>query len=179
MSTPPQPRFTVRLAQVSEASSIAKLGAHVFTVNAGDSLEQHELDDFIANSYTTTAVVKDLEDSARDIVVATDMDGQIIGFAYLRRQSSEPCIDDVPSKAELQRLYVHPLAQGKGVGRSLVTRVEGMAREQGFANMWLGVWQKNTRAITAYENWGYRLVGTHDFVIGPRTNTDNVMLKSL
>ncbi|KAH8657736.1 acyl-CoA N-acyltransferase [Xylariales sp. PMI_506] len=184
MSSPPQSPITVRPASVSEALEIAELGAHVFTVTGGSSIPPRELEAFLASSYTRAAVTKDLEDSHKDIIVATDANERILGFAYLNRAStsssnSEACIATVQDKAELQRLYVHPSVQGQGIGRQLASRVEDVARERGFKNVWLGVWQENQRAIKAYERWGYRHVGTHDFVIGTLTNTDLVMLKHL
>lgn len=80
---------------------------------------------------------------------------------------------------ELQRIYVHPDSHGAGVGKTLEKAIESMAKEQGFENLWLGVWEENPRAIRAYEKWGYKQVGDHDFTIGSIVQTDHIMVKSL
>jgi ribosomal protein S18 acetylase RimI-like enzyme len=169
----------VRKAQLADAASIAELGAHIFTITFGHSVQPHELQMFLDESYTIEAITKDIEDENRDVIVCAGPKGEVLGFAYLTRGSSEPCLDDVPDKVELQRIYVHPSAHGKGVGQLLADTIQKMAREQGFKNIWLGVWQENFRAIKAYQKWGFKEVGEHDFVVGTVVQTDHVMLKAL
>ncbi|TIA42121.1 acetyltransferase [Aureobasidium pullulans] len=111
--------------------------------------------------------------------VVTDVEDQILGFALLTRGPPEPCIQDIPKQVELQRIYLHPSAQGRGVGKLLASSVEKEAKEQGFENLWLAVYEKNQKAIQIYEKLGFKTVGTHDFVIGKETQTDLVMLKPL
>ncbi|RSL48644.1 hypothetical protein CEP54_012814 [Fusarium duplospermum] len=170
---------TVRLASVKDAGRIAELGAHVFTMTFGHSVEPHELEAFLEESYTPSAIMKDIYDDNKDVIVATDGNDRILGFAYLTQGSTEPCVQHVEKTVELQRIYVHPSAHGEGVGRALERAIENMAQEQGFKNIWLGVWEENPRAIKAYEKWGYAQVGDHDFVIGTVVQTDNIMLKAL
>ncbi|KAM5350676.1 hypothetical protein ACJ41O_007181 [Fusarium nematophilum] len=171
--------FSIRPAQLSDSRPIADLGAHVFSVTFGHSVQPHELDAFLQESYTEAAVRKDILDADKDVIIATDAEDKILGFAYLTRGSSEPCVDEMENKVELQRIYVHPSAHGKGVGRALAVKVEDMARAQGFKNIWLGVWEENVKAMRAYEKWGYERVGDHDFVIGSVVQTDYIMLKAL
>jgi ribosomal protein S18 acetylase RimI-like enzyme len=45
--------------------------------------------------------------------------------------------------------------------------------------MWLGVWEENARAIAFYAKWGFRRVGTHEFVFGGKTYDDLVMERSI
>ncbi|KAH6983825.1 acyl-CoA N-acyltransferase [Ilyonectria destructans] len=170
---------TIRDACAADATAIAELGSHVFTATFAHSVQPHELQQFLEESYTTAAVAKDMEDPSRDIIVATSPDDEIIGFAYLTRGSSEPCIADVKNTVELQRIYVRPSAQGQGIGGLLAHKLESMAREQGFEKIWLGVWEENHKAIRAYQKWGYEQVGDHDFAIGPVIQTDYIMLKDL
>ncbi|KZV74126.1 acyl-CoA N-acyltransferase [Peniophora sp. CONT] len=179
LSNPPKAPH-IRAASAADAVAISQLGAHVFSVTFGHSVPPHELQAFLDKDYSTAAITADLENPSKDTIVATDDDGNdIIAFAILTRGTSEPCLDDVPNKVELQRIYVHPHAHGKGLGGTLAQALEEMAREQGFANIWLGVWEENHAAQKAYEKWGYRRVGSHDFVIGSVVQTDYIMLKSL
>lgn len=177
-SSTPNP-ITIRDAQISDAQTIAELGAHVFSETFAHSVQPHELEAFLEESYTTSAIRKDLQDTTRDVIVAADADDKIVGFAYLTRDTSEPCIADVEDKVELQRIYVDTSTHGKGIGGMLAGRIEEMAREQGFKNIWLGVWEENDKARRAYERWGYRQVGDHDFVVGTVVQTDHILLKRL
>lgn len=175
-----QPPFTVRLALKSDAATIAEIGVHVFTISFGHAIDPQSLATYLKNEYSTEAIENDIDDLSRTLLVSVDQNGQVIGFGYLTRGSDDPCLAHVSQKAELQRIYVNSSAQGKGVGSLLAKSLESLAREQGFTNLWLGVWEENTSAIRAYERWGYQIVGEHDFEIGSDTiHRDLIMLKSL
>ncbi|KAF5986305.1 gnat family protein acetyltransferase [Fusarium coicis] len=169
----------IKPATLTDAPRIAELGAHVFSITFGHSVEPHELDAFLEESYTETSIVNDLNDPNKDVIMATNSDDGVLGFAYLTRGSSEPCVENMEKTVELQRIYVHPDSDGAGVGKALEKAIESMAKEQGFKSLWLGVWEENPRAIRAYEKWGYKRVGEHDFTIGSVVQTDYIMVKSL
>ncbi|KAK7747210.1 hypothetical protein SLS62_009152 [Diatrype stigma] len=105
-----------------------------------------DLKTYLDESYSVTAIAKDIADPNKDMIVATGLEDAIVGFALLTRGTSEPCIDDLESKIELQRIYVHPSYHGKGIGNLLANRLEDMARAQGFKHIWLGVWEENYKA---------------------------------
>ncbi|KAI8270167.1 Dityrosine transporter 1 [Colletotrichum sp. SAR11_239] len=174
-----RPNIDIRPATLDDAKTIAELGAHVFSVTFGHSVEPHELQAFLDESYSIEAVTKDLKDTNKDTILATDAAGDILGFAMLTRGSTEPCVADLEGIVELQRIYLYPKAHGTGTGKALADKLEDMARKQGFKNIWLGVWEENFRARKAYEKWGYKAVGTHDFVVGSVVQTDDILVKEL
>ncbi|TDZ36443.1 putative N-acetyltransferase [Colletotrichum trifolii] len=174
-----RPNISIRAATVDDVKAIAELGADVFSVTFGHSVEPHELQAFLDESYSVEAVAKDLADPNRDTILATDDAGDLVGFAMLTRGSAEPCVAHLEAVVELQRIYLYPKAHGTGTGKMLADRLEDMARDQGFKNIWLGVWEENLRARKAYEKWGYRAVGTHDFVVGSVVQTDDILVKQL
>jgi ribosomal protein S18 acetylase RimI-like enzyme len=49
------------------------------------------------------------------------------------------------------------------------------AKERGYDSIWLGVWEKNQRAIDFYRRWGFEEVGTHTFKLGTDPQNDFVM----
>jgi ribosomal protein S18 acetylase RimI-like enzyme len=171
--------FNVRKATPKDAQAVAELGTHVFTVTFGPNLQPADLQAYLEENYSIEATTKEIENLQKDMIVVTDAEEQILGFALLTRGPPEPCIKDVPRQVELQRIYLHPSAQGRGVGKLLASSVEEEARQQGFENLWLAVYEKNFKAIQIYEKLGFKTVGTHDFVIGKEVQTDLVMLKSL
>ena len=50
------------------------------------------------------------------------------------------------------------------------------ARSAGDGHLWLGVWERNARAIRFYAKAGFVDVGSHDFVLGTDRQTDRVMV---
>ncbi|KAL5350435.1 hypothetical protein ACLOAV_004003 [Pseudogymnoascus australis] len=179
MAPTSQQSVNISKANTKDVATVAKLGAHVFSVTFGHSVPANELQSFLEDSYSIAATENDLKNPMKDMVVASNQDGTVLGFALLTRGSSEPCISHVESTIELQRIYVDPAHHGKGVGKLLANRLEDMARSQGFRHIWLGVWEENHNAQRMYEKLGYRRVGSHDFTIGEIVQTDYIMIKEL
>ncbi|KFY50183.1 hypothetical protein V496_09544 [Pseudogymnoascus sp. VKM F-4515 (FW-2607)] len=179
MAPTSQQSVNISKANTKDVATVAKLGAHVFSVTFGHSVPANELQSFLEDSYSIAATENDLKNPMKDMVVASNQDGTVLGFALLTRGSSEPCISHVESTIELQRIYVDPAHHGKGVGKLLANNLEDMARSQGFKHIWLGVWEENHNAQRMYEKLGYRRVGSHDFTIGEIVQTDYIMIKEL
>jgi ribosomal protein S18 acetylase RimI-like enzyme len=49
----------------------------------------------------------------------------------------------------------------------------------GGRTVWLGVYDRNVRAVAFYERQGFRQVGTREFEFGGRIYVDPVMARSL
>ena len=49
------------------------------------------------------------------------------------------------------------------------------AKQRGYDSLWLGVWEKNPRAIEFYKKWGFREVGSHVFMVGDDPQKDYIM----
>jgi ribosomal protein S18 acetylase RimI-like enzyme len=80
---------------------------------------------------------------------------------------------------EIARIYAVSSSIGKGVGSQLMTECLRAARERGKQLVWLGVWEKNERAIQFYTRWGFEKFGEHVFMLGNDAQTDFLMKKLL
>jgi ribosomal protein S18 acetylase RimI-like enzyme len=179
MSIPQSSPTNIRKATHKDAQAIAELGTHVFTIILGPDLPPADLQAYLSANYSISATASEIENPDKDMLVATSTPDTILGFALMTRGPPGPCIKDIPKQVQLQRLYIQPSAQGQGIGKSLVARIGEEAKKQGFENLWLGVYEKNYRAINVYERLGFTRVGTHEFVTGKEVQLDLIMLKSL
>lgn len=57
--------FQIRKARIDDATSIAKLGAHMFTATFGHPVPPNELQAYLNKDYTTAAITKELEDPTK------------------------------------------------------------------------------------------------------------------
>ena len=80
-----------------------------------------------------------------------------------------------PTPVELERLYVRREAIGHGVGAAIMQSCFDEAARAGYETLWLGVWERNQRAITFYRRWGFEEIGSHVFVLGADRQTDRLM----
>jgi len=205
-ATTTDPSFTIRQATIEDASSIADLGAKVFSTTFGFSIPPNDLNSFLQQAYTTEAIKEEIQCPKKHIFVAcstpessrnngageptanshapdnqatTTTQGKIIGFAQLTEGTTEPCLSHVSGAVELQRLYVSTTHHGRGVGRRLASEVEALARKLAYKAIWLGVWEGNFKAQKVYEGLGFAKFGDHEFKMGKCIQMDWIMCKDL
>jgi ribosomal protein S18 acetylase RimI-like enzyme len=68
---------------------------------------------------------------------------------------------------------------GRGVARQLMAAVFAAARGRSAQTLWLGVWEKNLRALAFYRKFGFVDVGSHQFVLGTDVQTDRLMVRDI
>jgi ribosomal protein S18 acetylase RimI-like enzyme len=73
---------------------------------------------------------------------------------------------------ELERIYVLKSYQGNSIGKMILNKVVHLATENKVDFLWLGVWEKNSKAIKFYKNNGFKKIGTHHYYIGNDKQTD-------
>ena len=102
----------------------------------------------------------------------------LAGNLKLNEAPSQTDINDL-SSLEIERIYVTREFQGEGLGRYLMEQAITIATERKKEYAWLGVWEKNEKAIRFYKKNGFYEIGTHTFVMGEDVQTDYVMRKDL
>ncbi len=103
---------------------------------------------------------------------------ELCGYLKLNETPSQTDLNDAQS-LELERIYVDEKFQGKGFGRVLMEQAIKISRERKKVYIWLGVWEKNEKAIDFYQKNGFYKIGTHPFMMGEEEQTDFIMRKDL
>lgn len=75
------------------------------------------------------------------------LDGAPVGAVTLQRLTADT--------AEMNRLFVHAAARGRGVGRALVERLIERARELGYRRLVLSTVRRFVAAVTLYRSLGF------------------------
>lgn len=95
---------------------------------------------------------------------------------YLKLNVADAQTEDMGEDAlEIERIYLLKEFQGKGLGKALYLHALEVARSMDKMSIWLGVWEKNTKAIRFYERLGFSHVSSHDFWMGDDRQTDLIM----
>ncbi len=173
----PVPEMSVivrRLAATDDdARLLAELGERFFVDAFGAMNDPEDLRLFLATTYSPAIQLSELRDAARAAWVA-EADGSVVGYAMIRRESTSPPVA-AARPAELQRIYADSSWHGRGVGKALLDACVARARDWSCDVLWLGVWERNPRAIAFYEKQGFRRVGEQRFVVGTDSQHDHVM----
>jgi ribosomal protein S18 acetylase RimI-like enzyme len=104
--------------------------------------------------------------------------GELAGYIKLNESPSQTDINDTKS-LEIERIYVAKEFQGRGLGNALMNEAVELAQKRNKLYIWLGVWEKNERAVLFYKKNGFYKVGTHSFFMGEEEQTDFIMRKDL
>ena len=167
----------VRRGVPDDAARLAALAARTFSEAFGADNRPSDLAAHVEASYGVRQQTGELID--RDyITLLAEVDGELAAFAQLRRGEVPSCVRS-DAAVELMRFYVDARWHGRGVAQRLMQHVREGARELGARELWLGVWERNPRAIAFYAKCGFRDVGTKDFFVGPDRQTDRVMVAQL
>lgn len=104
--------------------------------------------------------------------------GTLIGYAQLLWGEAPDFISS-GNPGEIQRLYVGDDWHGKGVAQGLMDACMDEMRKRGSDIVWLGVWERNPRAVAFYKKRGFIEVGEHVFSFGGEPQRDIVMARSI
>jgi ribosomal protein S18 acetylase RimI-like enzyme len=123
--------------------------------------------------YSETLQLSEILDPAVKTLVC-ESDGELVGFAQLCGGPGPECLG-AQQPVEIQRLYVSHTWQGRGVAQKLMATAIEFAEMRGADQIWLGVWERNPRAIAFYKKCGFAEVGEHTFLLGSDPQRDIVM----
>lgn len=145
----------IRLATLTDLEAIARL--HVASWDASFSQFAPEIVKARGDQYPKRLA------SWRDILsgddtftyVAVDND-EIIGFG----QGSDVDTDwDLPQyDGEINRLYIAPNTQGRGIGKALINQVATTLQQQGKKSIVVAAWTINKPARAVYEHLGGQFI---------------------
>ena len=102
------------------------------------------------------------------------LDTHAIGYLKLNQNQAQTELR-VAEGMELERIYVVEAFQGRGYGLGILRKVQEIALRLDKRFVWLGVWEKNKKAIRFYQRYGFSKFGTHPYYIGTDEQTDWLM----
>jgi ribosomal protein S18 acetylase RimI-like enzyme len=104
----------------------------------------------VRDLYTVDTAAAMWRRSPLDQVLVSDVDSR--GVLGVTRFGPDP---DAPAAGHVFSLYVHPSAQGLGLGRELLTAAAGRLRADGFTEATLWVFAANASARGFYAGQGW------------------------
>jgi ribosomal protein S18 acetylase RimI-like enzyme len=174
--------LTLREANREDAWLIADLSRQTFYDTFAAANRAEDMEKFLREQFTRGRLMLEVGAPGNTFLIAY-LDEAVVGYVKLRA-SRPPAALGSSSALEIARLYAVKEAIGKGVGAALMQASLQRAEAAGMEKVWLGVWEKNERAIAFYERWGFRPFGETDFLLGDDLQRDwllqrDVLLKDV
>lgn len=169
--------MTLRLATPADAGRLAVFGARAFSDTFAADNDPADMALYLAEAFTPETVAGEIADPAATTILA-ERAGDLVGYVRVLADHPNAAVAGA-CVAELSRLYASRAALGTGVGAALMRACLDEAARTGHDAIWLGVWERNARAIAFYERWGFRVVGETTFTLGTDVQRDVVMARPL
>jgi GNAT superfamily N-acetyltransferase len=168
---------TIRLGTPEDAALLSTLAASTFHATFAAENRPEDMKAYMDEAFTVERQTGELTDPQTTVLLAF-VEGEPAGYAKLYTGRTPACVDG-ERPVELARLYADGKWHGRGVGAALLEACLDAARREGFRTMWLGVWERNWRAIAFYRKWGFVECGSQVFQLGSDPQTDMVMSREL
>lgn len=167
----------IRVALPADGEALAALAERCFRDTFGADNRPEDMDQHCADSYGPTLQSREIADPGLYTLVV-EAEQRLIAFAQLRWAAPPACVRG-RQPGEVLRFYVDRPAHGRGVAAELMDACLREFAARGSDVVWLGVWERNPRAIAFYRKFGFEPVGDQVFVVGSDPQRDLVLQRPL
>jgi ribosomal protein S18 acetylase RimI-like enzyme len=167
----------IRRAEEDDALALSVLAERTFRDAFAESNTAANMRLHCAAKYGEALQLAEIRDPSCETWVA-EAEGRLIAYLQLRHDAASPMISG-ERPTEIQRFYVDASGHGTGLAHELMAHVLARAEAAGSAVLWLGVWERNPRALAFYAKWGFKLVGDHIYKVGEDPQRDLVMRREV
>ncbi len=151
----------------AEVPELLHLAHQIWHAHYPGIIRPTQIDYMLEQRYSLAAIEHSLDSTCW---VAAHENSGMVGFAQ--------GLADTPDAWKLDKLYVHPARQHRGIGRALVAHIADAARCAGATRLTLRVNRHNTLAIQAYRRYGFHLIGTDVLDIGNGYVMDDFLMSA-
>jgi len=167
----------IQEATKADAALIADLSRQTFYDSFAADNTKEDMDKFMNEQFTREGLMEEVGAAGNVFLLAYEGD-EVVGYARMRQTPNPIKVKSEPA-IEIARIYAVQKSIGKGVGSALMQWCIDFARQKNARVIWLGVWEKNYKAIAFYTKWGFEQFSEHVFMVGNDAQTDWLMKKEL
>ncbi|TKC08886.1 GNAT family N-acetyltransferase [Pedobacter frigoris] len=163
----------IEQARFGDLKTLQEISKRTFYETFADSNTEKDMQQYLSVNFSLDKLSSELSETDSRFYIAWD--GQTaVGYLKVNTAQAQSDLKEAHS-LEIERIYVLKAYHGKKVGQLLYAHAFKVAGELGKSSIWLGVWEKNPRAIRFYEKNGFVTFGTHVFKMGEDEQTDLLM----
>lgn len=165
--------FEIKKVTIKDIDQLQKIGRQTFEETFSESNTEENLKTYLDKGFSTEKMTVELHDK-NSVFYFVTRDNNVIGYLKLNFGASQTELKDQKA-LEIERIYVLNQFHGKKVGQILYDKAIEIARQKNVDYVWLGVWEKNQRAISFYQKNGFIEFDSHIFKLGNDEQTDIMM----
>lgn len=169
--------LTIEKCAEIDVDSVIKIGVETYLDAFKDYCTRAVMDSYLREAFSRDKILSEMQNTRSEFHFCYLQD-EIVGYIKTDTEDAQTDLRDYEG-LEIERIYVRSTYRGRGIGSYLVRFAIQRAEEQRKKYVWLGVWEKNQRAIAFYQHHGFKAYGTHPFRMGNEIQVDFVMKKHL
>lgn len=165
----------IKISKVTSAdiSRLQAIGRQTFVETFADQNTAEDMQTYLDNNLSIDKLSDELNNPNSEFYFAL-VDNKVIGYLKINYGQAQTELKD-KSSLEIERIYVLKDFHGKKVGQVLYDKAIDIATQTNAEYVWLGVWEKNPRAINFYKKNGFVEFDKHIFKLGNDEQTDIMM----
>lgn len=169
--------FILKKCHISDLENLRELAYQTFDDTFGHLNTPENMQVYLEKAFSREKLQDELTNPlSRFFFLAQG--SQLVGYLKINEGEAQTDLKDSAS-LEIERIYIKKEFQGYGLGKKLIEQAVEIAVKEGKQYLWLGVWEKNQKAIAFYKKMGFREVGTHHFYMGDEKQRDFIMRRDL
>jgi diamine N-acetyltransferase len=166
----------IKPCNLEDLRTLQEISYVTFNETFKDQNSPENMNAYLERAFSTAQLEKELTNSSSQFFFVF-VNNEVAGYLKININDaqSEEMGDD---SLEIERIYIRSTYQKHGLGKYLLNQAFEMANELNKKKIWLGVWEKNEKAIAFYKKMGFIQAGTHSFYMGDEEQIDFIMIKS-
>lgn len=165
--------ITLRKASLQDLVQLQQIGRQTFFETFAASNSEQNLNAYLEEGFSLAKLTAELQ-NPNSMFYFAELDHAFIGYLKVNTGPAQTELQDEHA-LEIERIYVLQAYHGKKVGQLLYEKALQLAQQAKASYLWLGVWEKNPRAIQFYRKNGFVEFDKHTFIVGDDVQTDLMM----
>ncbi len=162
--------LTLRACTHADLDALVNISKETFTAAFEKDNDPKDFQDYLQKAFRPDKMASELND-ANSLFYFIFEGKELVGYFKLNLNESQTDIKD-PRAVEIERIYVLESQQGKQIGAWMLQEIIRMGKKLGKTFIWLGVWERNPKAIRFYQRHGFEKFADHPYYIGTDKQTD-------
>jgi diamine N-acetyltransferase len=163
----------IKKATLSDIDHLKVIAKQTFFETFADYNAADDMQKYLDDNFNLEKLTSELINQYSEFYFAL-FDHKVVGYLKINFSDAQTELKDKDS-IEIERIYVLEAFQGKKVGQLLFNAALNIARQKEVNDMWLGVWEKNVKAINFYKKNDFVEFDKHIFKLGNDEQTDLMM----
>lgn len=166
-------KINISLVGLSELEQLRAISIQTFTETFAKLNTEENMQKYLNENLSCEKLTKELKNPNSEFYFITCND-KPIGYLKVNFGNSQT-EQQTEASLEIERIYVLKAYYGKHIGENLLYKAIEIAKQKYYTYLWLGVWEKNVKAIAFYQKHGFEVFDKHVFKLGDDIQNDLLM----